>query len=289
MHENPALPLSSPASVSACAPSNPRTFQKTFPFKLSLPIFALIFLCWQFVAPVNRAAAQDSVSQPAIVAPDPQPQQTAPAKLEPVPWLSYPVLAPGKPMTSGQKFSLYAHQSFGPPAFFAPAFGAAIRMANPPSQYPRAWKDGAGAFGRIYGSTLATQTSKHTAEFLTADAFHYDSRYYPSHSTETLPRIGHALAFVVVQKTDSGGTALALPHFAGAAAGGFVGMAYLPPGYDSLSRAGQRAGSELAEIALKNLTREFAPELAPIARKIHLPKIVPVWWTPEQASHTPKP
>lgn len=255
----------------------------------SLHLFVVVFSCWQLVAPGRPAAAQDSVSQPPVAAPDPQPQQAAPAKLEQVPWLSYPVLAPGKPMTSGQKFSLYAHQSFGPPAFFSPAFGAAIRMANPPSQYPRAWKDGAGAFGRIYGSTLATQTSKHTAEFLTADAFHYDSRYYPSHSTETLPRIGHALAFVVVQKTDTGGTALALPHFAGAAAGGFVGMAYLPPGYDSLSRAGQRASSELAQIALKNLAREFAPELAPIARKIHLPKIVPAWWTPEQASNTPKP
>jgi hypothetical protein len=83
-----------------------------------------------------------------------------------------------------------------------------------------------------------------------------------------------------VEKTDAGNTAFALPHFAGAAAGGFVGMAYLPSGYDTLSKAGQRTGTELGQIAIRNLAQEFAPELAPIARRIHLPRLIPVWWTP---------
>jgi len=153
-------------------------------------------------------------------------------------------------------------------------------MANPPSDYPRDWKDGGGAFGRLYGSTLATQTSKHTAEFLTEATFHYDARYSPSKSDGKLARAAHAVGYVFVEKTDAGKTAFALPHFAGAAAGGFTGMAYLPLGYDTLSKAGQRAGSELGQIALRNLAQEFAPELAPIARRIHLPKLLPVWWTP---------
>ena len=83
-----------------------------------------------------------------------------------------------------------------------------------------------------------------------------------------------------MEKTDAGNTAFALPHFAGAAAGGFVGMAYLPSGYDTLSKAGQRTGTELGQIAIRNLAQEFAPELAPIARRIHLPRLIPVWWTP---------
>ena len=58
-------------------------------------------------------------------------------------------------------------------------------MARPNDKYPPSWQDGPGAFGRLYGSTLATQTSKHTAEFLTEAAFHYDARYYPSHSDWT--------------------------------------------------------------------------------------------------------
>jgi hypothetical protein len=229
----------------------------------------------------------------AVAVPDaPAAQQVAPpavAPQPPIPWLYGRLRTPGKPLTTEQKFTFYVHQTFGPPAVVSPAFGAAIRMANPPSQYPREWKDGAGAFGRLYGSALAIQTSKHSAEFLTEAAFHYDARYYPSHSTGAIPRIAHALGYVVVEKTDSGATAFALPHFAGAAAGGFVGMAYLPAGYDTLSRASQRAGSELLSIGIRNLAQEFAPELAPVARWIHLPKVVPVWWTPAHSTQPSRP
>ena len=247
-------------------------------------------------ASAQTAAAPLSASAQTVAAvpdaPQPQPQAKAPERIPPgpaVPWLYRRLMTPGKPLTTEQKTTLYVHQSFGPPAFVAPAIGAAIRMARPPADYPRAWKDGGGAFGRLYGSTLATQTSKHTAEFVTTAIFHYDPRYFPSSSREALPRFAHAIAYVFVQKTDSGATAFALPHFAGAAAGGFTGMAYLPPGYDTLSRASQRAGSELGQIAIRNLAEEFAPELAPIARWIHLPKLVPIWWVPTHKAHPAQP
>jgi hypothetical protein len=64
-------------------------------------------------------------------------------------------------------------------------------------------------------------------------------------------------------------------------------MAYLPSGYDTVSRSGQRAISELGSVAAMNLAQEFAPELAPIFRRIHIPRIIPVWWTPlHPAQHT---
>jgi hypothetical protein len=224
-------------------------------------------------APAQTATAIPDAPQPKVAQAD---LPTQP----PVAFLWGRMRNSGKPLTTEQKFKFYTHQTFGPPAVFAPAFGAAIRMANPPSDYPSEWKDGAGAFGRLYGSTLATQTSKHTAEFLTEAAFHYDARYAPSKSDFKLARAAHAIGYVFVEKTDSGKTTFALPHFAGAAAGGFVGMAVLPAGYDTLSHAGQRTGSELGQIAIRNLAQEFAPELAPLARWIHMPKLIPVWWTP---------
>ena len=223
-------------------------------------------------APQPQVAAQRSV------APDP-----------PVPWLIKHLRASGKPLTTEQKFTQYLDQAFGPPAFITPAFSAGIRMARPTSGYPREWKDGPEAFGRLYGDSLVTHVSRHTAEFLTAAAFHYDDRYSPSKSTEALPRIAHALAFVVVEKTDSGTTAFALPHFAGAAAGGFTGMAYLPPGYDDLTHAGQRASIELAQIAIRNMAGEFAPELVQFSRKLHLDKVIPPRWTPEHRTHPSQP
>jgi hypothetical protein len=231
-------------------------------------------------APVQATAPDAPLPQIAVHSTAAQP---------PIPWLWGRMRANSKPQTTQQKFDFYVHRTFGPPAVISPAFGAAIRMANPPSDYPKDWKDGAGAFGRLYGSTIATQTSKHTAEFLTEAAFHYDARYSPSKSEDKMARVAHAVEFVVVQKTDSGKTAFALPHFAGAAAGGFTGMAYLPPGYDTFNKASHRAESELGQIAFRNLAQEFAPELAPIARFIRLPKIIPVWWTPIHRQQPPTP
>jgi hypothetical protein len=54
----------------------------------------------------------------------------------------------------------------------------------------------------------------------------------------------------------------------------------MPPGYNTLSYAGKRSAMELVTIFPRNLAQEFAPELAPIFRRIHIPRVIPVWWTP---------
>jgi hypothetical protein len=71
-------------------------------------------------------------------------------------------------------------------------------------------------------------------------------------------------------------------NFTSAAAGGFVGMAYLPDGFSDVSHAGQRTGTEFLGITAANVFREFAPQWAPVVHKLHIPKIVPPWWVPEQ-------
>jgi hypothetical protein len=197
--------------------------------------------------------------------------------------MGLPAVWTSTPLTFDQKFKLYAHQTFGPHALILPAVGAGIRMAHPPSGYPSDWTDGGGAFGRLYGSALATQTSKRTARFLVGAAVHEDPRYLPAaEGASTGARIAHAIAFTFVDRSDSGHSELAYANFASAAAGGFVGMAYLPAGYNDVSHAGERMGTEFLGLAVQNVTREFAPQWVPIARKLHIPKILPAWWTPEQ-------
>jgi hypothetical protein len=189
-------------------------------------------------------------------------------------------------LTLDDKFRIYTHQTFGPPALVFPALGAAIRMANPPNNYPHDWTDGGGAFGRLYGSTIATQTSKRTAQFLTEAVLHEDPRYLPARPGSNVGgRVFHAISYTFVDRTDSGARTIAFSNFAGAASGGFVGMAYLPDGFNDPTHAGQRALSEFMMIGIANLAGEFAPQLAPIVRKLHIPKIVPAWWVPEQPQH----
>jgi hypothetical protein len=156
-----------------------------------------------------------------------------------------------------------------------------MAMANPRKNYPREWKDGAGAFGRQYEDSIATVASQRTARFLTGVALHEDPRYMRSNSKNPLLRTGHALVFTFIDKTDSGRNTIAFSNFAGAAAGGFVGNAYLPHGYNDLTHAEQRMAFQFAGIAIQNIAAEFQPQWGPVVRKLRINKIIPEWWVPK--------
>lgn len=190
-------------------------------------------------------------------------------------------IATSQPLSFRDKFTIYAHQTFGPPAVIFPAFTAGMGMANPKSHYPHDWRDGGGGFGRLYGDSIAMATSQRTARFLTGAALHEDPRYVRSRSTNPLLRTAHALAYTFVDKTDSGRNTIAFSNFAGAAAGGFVGSAYLPHGYNDLTHSEQRMASEFMSIAIQNVAAEFQPQWGPIVRKLRIQKIIPEWWVPQ--------
>ncbi len=195
--------------------------------------------------------------------------------------LFLPVATNSQRLSLSDKFTIYGHQTFGPPAVILPAFRAGIGMANPTKHYPREWKDGAGAFGRLYGDSLATVTSQRTARFLTGVVLHEDPRYVRSTSKNPLLRTTHALVFTFIDKTDSGRNMIAFSNFAGAAAGGFVGNAYLPHGYNDLTHAEQRMAFQFTSIAIQNVAAEFQPQWGPIVRKLRIQKILPEWWVPQ--------
>ena len=192
-----------------------------------------------------------------------------------------PAITAPRRLSFHDKFTIYAHQTFGPPALILPAFSAAMGMANPPNHYPRDWRAGGAAFGKLYGDAIARATSVQTARFLTGAALHEDLRYKPSTSTNPLSRTVHALAFTFVDKSDSGRNAIAVSNFAAAAAGGFVGMSYLPAGYNDITHAEQRMATQFGTLALKNVAVEFEPQWGPLVRKLRIPRLIPEWWTSE--------
>ena len=237
-----------------------------------------------------QPAPQDLTGDPLPDAPLPKGQEqgqehnpVAPSSLQPNQVLGLPPTLTRAPLTGGDKFRIYIHKSFGPPAVILPAFAAGFQMLNPPNHYPREWKDGAGAFGRIYGYKEADHASRETAQFLTGFLLHEDPRYLRSTSSNPLRRTFHALAFTVIDKTDSGRNTLAVSNFASAAAGGFVGTGILPNGYNDVTHAEQRMASEFLQIAIGNQATEFEPQWGPLAKKIHLQKILPAWWVPQHS------
>jgi len=234
--------------------------------------------------------ADDAVFAALPDAPMPQDQVQDHAQAESSPPASethlnqFPVLPPGltrAPLTIQDKFHIYAHKTFGPPAVILPAFGAGLGMLNPPNKYPREWKDGAGAFGRNYGYRVADHTSRNTAQFLTGALLHEDPCYLRSTSANPFVRTVHALAFTIFDKTDHGRTTFAASNFASAAAGGFVGMGILPNGYNDVTHAEQHMASEFLQIGIGNVITEFEPQWGPWAKKLRIPKLLPGWWVPE--------
>jgi len=198
--------------------------------------------------------------------PDPAAQQPAVGPVVEEPVLT-PISISREPQGFHERFTDYATATFGTKAAFGPAFRAAKQMVAPPSGYPREWRQGAGAFGRNYGDAVARRTSLGTARFLTGALLHEDFRYRRSTSTNILARSAHALAYTLVDKSDSGHNRIAVANFAGAAASGFVGTLYLPPGYNNLSHAGTRSSAAFAGIAIQNLLGEFAPDLLRATRR----------------------
>jgi hypothetical protein len=163
------------------------------------------------------------------------------------------------------------------------ALGAGFSMLNPPSAYPREWRQGASAYGRHYGSSLAARTSQQTARFLTAAILHEDFRYRPSTSKNPMKRTFHAVAFTFVDKSDNGHNRIAFANIASAAAAGFTPMLFLPVGYNNLSHGQTRMATAFGGLVVQNLGREFSPELLKLTQKLHVPfpRIpVPEWWTP---------
>lgn len=152
---------------------------------------------------------------------------------------------------------------FNPSALTAPALRAGLRMANPPgkgaSQYPSEWRQGAEAVGRNYGDAVAERVSFQTARFATGVITREDPRYIASSSHNLFARSIHAISFTVVDRSNSGHRMPAISNFVGAAAGGFVGNAYLPAGFNDLTHAGQRATLRFGLAAAGNLFREFVP------------------------------
>jgi hypothetical protein len=237
-------------------------------------------------------SADDAVIATLPDAPMPQDQaqdETPSSPPDPATHLNqFPILSPRltrAPLTFQDKFQIYAHKSFGPPALILPALGAGVGMINPPSKYPREWKDGGGAFGRDYGYRLADRTSRNTAQFLTGALLREDPRYLRSTRTNPFARTAHALAFTIFNKTDSGRTTFAASNFAAAAAGGFVGMGILPHGYNDITHAEQHMASEFLQIGIGNVLTEFEPQWGPWAKKLHIPKLLPGWWVPEHQHH----
>jgi hypothetical protein len=252
-----------------------------------------VFRCFRAMLPVALYAvlALSPGFDPAC-AQEPQVQPQTPPAIEiqalpeaPIPIAGDAIFAPLaiSRETLKTRFEDYAVLSFGPRAIVSPAVGAALRMARCPPDYPRQWCDGAEAFGRNYGDEFTRKVALQTARFGVGALLREDYRYVPAKTANGFGRLGHAVAFTIVDRSDSGHARIAFANFAGAAAGGTVPILYLPDGYNTAGHARSASITRMGTFAINNVTREFAPEIYRVFRALHLPReplsLAPEWWT----------
>jgi len=178
-----------------------------------------------------------------------------------------------QPLTVAGKFRYFANESFRPGVFLVAGFYTGLAMANPPRAYPREWRQGAAAFGRNYGDFIASWTAVQGGKFVAASALHEDPRYVRSDSRNLFARAFHAVKFAVIDKSDTGRDRPAFSNVAGAFAGGFVGNAYLPDGFNDAAHGLQRSALALSGFATSNLVDEFRHEIRKIGHKLKIPFI----------------
>jgi hypothetical protein len=110
---------------------------------------------------------------------------------------------------------------------------------------------------------------------------HEDFRYHPSTSTKFFLRTGHAFAYTLVDRSDDGHVRTAVAHLAGLGGGSYVGMSYLPAGFNDVTHADQALVFQFSRLVGSNLGAAFAPEVLRFLTEHHLPRPkipIPEWW-----------
>lgn len=225
----------------------------------------------------QTAAQSSSSSQTLPDAPSSQDGTTAAQRISPtgkIPAILAPQTTRAQ-LSAHDKFVLYEHQALNPLGFALPALGAGINMARPKNGYPPEWRDGGDGYGRLIGDRIAKRQSEKAAQVLTQVAFHEDPRYLPLDTGSPLRRTYYALKFTLIDRSDSGRSMPALSNFSGAAASGFVGMDYLPDGFNDATHAGQFALTTMGGYAVGNALNEFCPQWSPLVLKLHVPFVHP--------------
>jgi Carboxypeptidase regulatory-like domain len=158
-------------------------------------------------------------------------------------------------LTSRQKFTLAAHESFDWTAFAGASIAAAIDQST--SAHP-GFGDGASGYAKRWAASFAdNRTGDLLSHYVFASLFHQDPRYFYQGTGTTQSRLVHALGSAFVARSDRG---TLMPNYAymlgnvGAAA---LSNTYYPSRERGASLVFSNFAMGLAGRAAKAVTQEF--------------------------------
>ena len=177
--------------------------------------------------------------------------------------------SPG-PLSVKQKFELFAGESVAPSRFLGSAAGAGISQARNSRE---GYGQGAGGYGKRFGSSLATVTSSNFfGTFLISSMLRRDPRYFLTLHGGPGHRIAYALSRIVVSRTDEGKNAANWAGMIAPLLAEGLANSYLPVKEQTAGRTFQRYGIRIGLNTAANALREYWPA---ISRNLRITQVAP--------------
>lgn len=172
------------------------------------------------------------------------------------------------PLTSSQKFHLFAKNSSDPFQFAFAAFEAGVGQAT--NSFP-GYGQGAAGYGKRYGASLADLTSGNFfAGYVYPSLLKQDPRYFRLGKGSVTHRIFYSFAQAFVCRTDKGGRSFNWSNVLGIVTAGTISNAYYPSSDRGAGLTASRSAVSLVYGSIGGLLDEFWPD---IDRKFfHKPK-----------------
>ena len=156
------------------------------------------------------------------------------------------------------KLRFHAEGIYSPTAVAGVALYAGLLQE---ADVPKEWGQGAGAYGKRFGSTMAWAGIYNTLAFGLDTTLHQDPRYFRSGDIGFWRRSGHALRGTLLTRTDSGRETLSTWRIGSAYGAAFLSNQWYPDRLNTV-RLGFIEGTVTLGLAyFSNLGVEFWPDI----------------------------
>jgi hypothetical protein len=163
------------------------------------------------------------------------------------------------PLSTGQKFHLFARSSFDPFEYAAAGFQAGLGQAT--NEFP-GYGQGAEGYGKRFGASLADQVSSNFfANFFWPTLLKEDPRYFRLGEGSFKHRFFYSLAQEFVTRTDKGRRRFNFSNFFGAFSSGGLSNVYYPETDRGFSLTMSRSAISLLYGSAGGLIDEFWPDI----------------------------
>jgi hypothetical protein len=164
------------------------------------------------------------------------------------------------PLGVSGKFRLAVANVSDPFAVTITAIDSELANATAPaSTLPR----GAAGFGERFGMAMAGEaSSEFFSTFLVSSLFRQDPHYHRDPEASTKSRVGRALSYVVVTRSDSGARMFNFAEFLGTASSSALEGTFHPEWKKGVGAGANRIFISIGSDAAWNLMTEFLPDVA---------------------------